>query len=132
HCSGIGTQTDWQSGSALGSPRQTPPEQVSLLVQALPSSQGALLGVKVHPVPLQASLVQTLPSLQVNAMPAQTPLAQVSLRVQRLPSLQGAVLGVKVHPEPLQTSLVQTLPSLQANEIPAMTPLEEVLSWVQR
>src|SRR6266550_3533653 len=78
--------------------RQTPPEQVSLLVQALPSSQGALLGVKVHPVPLQASSVHTLPSSQVNAVPEQTPLAHVSLRVQRLLSLQGALLGGKLHP----------------------------------
>src|SRR6266550_2068925 len=106
--------------------RQTPPEQVSLLVQALPSSQGALLGVNVHPVPLQASSVQTLPSLQVNAMPAHTPLAQVSLRVQRLPSSQVAVLGGNVDPVPLQASLVHTLPSSQVNAIPEQTPLAHV------
>ena len=116
----------------LEPPRQTPPEHVSLLVQALPSSQGALLGAKVHPVPLQASSVQTLPSLQVNAMPAHTPLAQVSLRVQRLPSSQEAALGVKVHPEPLHASLVQTLPSSQVNGVPEQTPLAHVSLRVQR
>jgi hypothetical protein len=77
-------------------PAQTPPAQVSLVVQALPSSQGAVLLVCVQPVAgLQASSVQTLPSSQLGGdPPTHTPAEQVSLIVQALPSLHEAVLLV--------------------------------------
>ena len=61
-----------------GPPWQLPPAQVSLVVQALPSSQGAALLVFTQPVAwLQMSVVQTLLSLQSGGgPPAQLPPAQ--------------------------------------------------------
>lgn len=77
-------------------PKHVPPAHVSPVVQALPSSQGAVLLVCVQPVAgLQASSVHTLPSSQLGAgPPRQVPAEQVSLVVQALPSLQGAALLV--------------------------------------
>jgi len=75
-------------------PRQTPPVQVSLVVQASPSSQGLVLFTCVQPSAWsQASSVHPLPSLQSGGgPPTQAPSAHVSLVVQALPSSQAAVL----------------------------------------
>ena len=101
---------------------QVPPEHVSPVVQALPSSHAAVLFVKTHPVAgTQLSVVQTLLSLQAS-VPApgwQLPPPQVSPVVQALPSSQATVLFVKTHPVAgLHVSVVQTLLSLQAS-VPA-------------
>src|SRR5205823_12866872 len=64
-------------------PTHCPPAQVSCVVQALASSQGALLAVCTHPVSgRQASLVQRLPSSQLRGVPTHRPPAQVSAVVQ--------------------------------------------------
>src|SRR5262249_21023240 len=70
-------------------PTQAPPEQVSLVVQALPSSHGLELGVKTHRPPWQASDVHGFPSLHWEfcvhsvqleiGVPPQTPAEQTSL-----------------------------------------------------
>jgi hypothetical protein len=102
-------------------PTQIPPEQVSLVVHALPSLQGAVLLTCVQPeAGLQASSVHTLPSLQLGgAPPTQMPPAQVSLVVQALPSLHESVLLVCVQPDAgLQASSVHTLPSSQLGGAP--------------
>jgi hypothetical protein len=104
--------------SQLGAvpPTHTPPEHVSPVVQALPSSQGAVLLVCVQPVAgLQASSVQTLPSSQfVGAPLTHTPPEHVSPVVQALPSLQGAVLLGLLQNPAVHTSSVQGSPSLQS------------------
>jgi len=102
-------------------PTQTPPEQASPVVQALPSSQEAVLFTCVQPVAgLQASSVQTLASSQFGAVPpTQVPPEQASPVVQALPSLQDAVLLVCVHPVTgLHESSVQGLPSSQLGPAP--------------
>src|SRR5439155_1449397 len=58
--------------SQLGArpPTHTPPPHASLMVQAFPSSHGAVLFVWTHPVVgLQLSSVQGLPSLQFRGVP---------------------------------------------------------------
>jgi hypothetical protein len=90
--------------------------QMSRSVQALPSSQGAVVGMFVQPSPgTQPSMVHWLPSSQLGPPePAQVPDAQVSFVVQALPSSQDCVLFVWTQPvEGLHASFVQTLPSLQ-------------------
>src|SRR5438093_10959314 len=83
-----------QSGAAPRTP--APPAQVSLVVQALASSQGDVLLAWTHPVcGSQVSSVQTFASSQEPGLfgePAQMPLLQVSFEVQALASSQGAVL----------------------------------------
>src|SRR6266849_2108169 len=99
-----------------GPPTHVPPEHVSLVVQAFPSLQEAVLLVCTQPVAgLQLSSVQTLLSLQLGAgPPTQAPPLQVSLVVQAFPSLQGAVLLVWKHPVAgSELSSVQTSLSLQ-------------------
>src|SRR5947199_4267911 len=55
---------------SAGPPAQLPSLQVSLVVQALPSVQGAVLFVCTQPVDgLQVSSVQTLPSSQLGGAP---------------------------------------------------------------
>src|SRR5439155_192593 len=109
-------------GTVAGAPPvQAPPLQVSLVVQALPSLQGAVLLTWTQPVEgLQVSSVQTLPSSQVGGgPPTHRPPLQASLVVQALPSLQGAVLLVCTQPvDGLQVSSVQTLPSSQLGGAP--------------
>jgi len=115
-------------------PTQTPAEQVSLVVQALPSLQGAVLLVKTHPVAgAQVSSVHGLLSLHTSAAPpTHTPAEQVSFVVQALPSLHGAVLLVKTHPVAgAQESSVQTLLSLQVIPVPAHTPAVHTSPLVQ-
>ena len=114
-------------------PTQAPSWQVSLAVQGLPSSQGAvLLLCRQPPAPSQVSSVQGLPSSQMN-WPAQTPPWQVSLTVQVLPSSQGAALFVWVQPlAGLQPSSVQALPSLQSGAgPPTQAPARQVSPVVQ-
>jgi hypothetical protein len=99
-----------------GPPAQLPPLQVSLVVQASPSSHGALLLVLTQPLAgLQLSSVHTLLSLQFGGgPPRQEPPLQVSLVVHALPSLHGALLLACTHPMAgLQLSSVQTLLSSQ-------------------
>src|SRR5438046_1197920 len=103
-------------GTLAGAPPvQAPPLQVSLVVQALPSLQGAVLLTWTQPVEgLQVSSVQTLPSLQLGAgPPTHRPPLQASLVVHSLPSLQAAALVVWSQPvSGLQLSSVPGLPSL--------------------
>jgi hypothetical protein len=56
-------------------------------------------GAKVQvPSPLQVSVVQAIPSLQVYAVPPHTPAPlQTSFFVQSLPSLQAVPLAVGLH-----------------------------------
>ena len=77
-----------------------PPPQVSLVVHAFPSLQGAVLFVYTQPLAgLQLSSVQSLPSLQTSGAPlTQDPLAHVSLVVHASWSSQDAVLFVCVQP----------------------------------
>ena len=86
----------WPS-SQLGAapPTQDPALQVSLVVHALPSSQGAVLGVCAHPLAgLQLSSVHGLPSLHGKGLPAvQAVPTQVSPKVQTLPSVQSAAVA---------------------------------------
>src|SRR5207249_2424340 len=111
-----------QGGTVVAPPPvQVPPLQVSLVVQALPSLQGAVLLVWTQPVARsQPSSVQPLPSLQFGAgPPMQRPPLQASLVVQALPSLHGAVLLVCAQPvDGLQVSSVQRLPSSQLGAAP--------------
>ena len=95
-------------------PTQLPPEQVSLVVQALPSLQGFVLSTCAQPLAgLQLSSVQRFPSLQSGAgPPTQDPPEQVSLVVQAFPSLQGSELLVNTQIPPWQESVVQPLLSL--------------------
>src|SRR5437667_352120 len=70
-----------------GPPTQRPPVQVSAVVQAFPSSQGAVFGVLTQPVAgSQESSVHGLPSSQLSAAPTQRPPEQVSAVVQAFPS----------------------------------------------
>jgi len=116
-------------------PTQTPPLQVSDVVQALPSLQGLLLFVCVHPeAGVQLSVVHTLPSSQLGpAPPTQVPPLQVSPVVQALPSLHELLLFVCVHPDAgLQPSVVQTLPSSQLGAgPPTQAPPLQVSAVVQ-
>ena len=75
-------------------PTHVPPEQVSPVVQAFPSSQTAVLFACAQPVAgLQLSSVQGLLSLQVTAVPpTHAPPEHASPVVQAFPSSQAAVL----------------------------------------
>src|SRR6266849_1382115 len=77
HASSVQTLSSSQLGA--GPPTHVPPAQVSLVVQAFPSLQGAVLLVCTQPVAgLQLSSVQTLLSLQLGAgPPTQAPPLQV-------------------------------------------------------
>src|SRR5439155_24612025 len=95
-----------------------PPEQVSLVVQALPSSHGTVLGACTQPVAgSHESVVHTFPSSQLRAgPPVHRPLEQVSPVVHALPSSQARVFAACTHPTAgSQESVVQTLPSSQAS-----------------
>jgi hypothetical protein len=99
-----------------GPPWQVPPEQVSPVVQALPSLHAAEFGVFTQPTAgLHESLVQGFASLQLGAAPPwHAPPEQVSPVVQALPSLHGCVFGWLMQPEDgSHESLVQGFVSLQ-------------------
>src|SRR5438046_5498425 len=107
---------------AVPPPVQVPPLQVSLVVQALPSLQGAVLLTWTQPVEgLQVSSVQTLPSSQEGAgPPTHRPPLQASFVVQRLPSLQGAALLVCTQPVAwLQPSSVRAYAPSQGGVAPS-------------
>ncbi len=90
-------------------PTQEPPEQISLVVQALPSLQALVLAGCVQEPPEQTSLVQPLPS-----------------------SAQASVLGALTHaPKPLQESFVQGLLSLQAGSLVLGTHEHRLLVFTQ-
>jgi hypothetical protein len=114
-------------------PLQYPPAHTSLVVQAEPSSQLAVLFACVQPLTAsQASSVHGLPSSQLTLVPLQAPAAQTSLAVQTEPSLQLALLFAWVQPlAVLQASFVQTLPSSQLMVVPRQTPLEQTSLAVQ-
>src|SRR5439155_1599962 len=98
-------------------PVQEPPVQVSPVVHASPSSQGAALGVCTQPVSgRQASSVQTLPSSQLRGDPTHLPPAQVSPVVHASPSSQGFVLKPvnRQTPAASQAASLQMLPAGQA------------------
>ena len=123
--------------SQLGAapPTHAPPEQVSGVVQALPSLQEAVLFEWVQPVAgLQLSSVQTFPSSQLGAAPpTHAPAEQVSPVVHALSSLQALVLFVCVQPVvSLQLSVVQGLLSSQLGALPPVqTPAWQVSPVVQ-
>ena len=90
---------------------QLPAEQMSPIVQALPSEQTLLFGVNAQPPTLlQLSVVHGLLSLHCWPGPeTQLPAAHVSGVVQSLPSEQGSVLLAWTQPVvALHESLVQS------------------------
>jgi hypothetical protein len=111
------------SSHAAGAPLlQTPPPQVSPVVQAFPSSHGNVLFVKTQPEPgLHVSVVQRSLSSQAS-VPApvwQLPPAHVSPVVQAFPSSHGNVLFVNTQPVAgLHVSVVQAFPSLHVSGTP--------------
>ena len=121
--------------SGAGPPAHTPPAQASEVVQALPSSHGAVLSLNTQPVAgLQESSVQRFPSEQTRiAPPAHAPPLQVSDVVQALLSLQGAVFSAWTHPViGSHESSVQILSSSQLGALPPThTPLAQVSAVVQ-
>jgi hypothetical protein len=105
-------------------PVQTPVWQVSVCVQAFPSSQAFVLFVKTQPdVRVQVSVVHGLRSLQTIPTPVQEPPPQVSPVVHSLPSSQAFVLLVKTQPVAgLHVSVVQSLVSSQTTPVPVQVP----------
>ena len=74
-----------------------PPLQTSPVVQALPSSQEAVLSVCVQPVAGVAGVVGAavaVVAVRAAAPPTQTPPLQVSAVVQALPSVQLVPFGL--------------------------------------
>jgi hypothetical protein len=122
------------SSQVSGVPVQTPPWQISLPVQTLPSLHDVPSGAGVFEHPeagSQASVVHALASLQLSAAPAlHTPLWQVSSPLHTSPSVQGVPFRSGVWRQPRtgwQLSVVQTLASLQLGGVPAVhTPLWQV------
>src|SRR5262245_61324818 len=84
-------------------PTHRPNWQVSVRVQALPSSQGVPVGATVLGEQVPLSGLQT-PMIWhwstdghvMGLLPTQAPFWQVSVRVQALSSLQGVLLGAPV------------------------------------
>lgn len=130
----------------FGVPAQMPLEQISFVVQRLPSSHKAVLFCWTQPsVGLQTAVVQMLPSSgHVIAEPVQMPLLQVSPVVQTLLSLQLAPLTTLAKTQPvagLQESVVQELPSLQVvavnthallthvSVVQALVSLQSAFTW---
>ena len=104
------------SQSGGGPPAHAPPLQVSAVVQALPSSHGAVLLVFTQPVAeSHESSVHTLPSSQSGeGPPTHTPPAHVSAMEHASPSSHAAVLSVFTQPvAESHESSVHTLPSSQ-------------------
>src|SRR5438132_856219 len=119
----------WQASAAVQAvmavPRQPPPSQVSLAVQALPSSQLVpVSGVTVQlDVPLQVRVLHWS-EVQVIAVPTHWPLpSQVSLKVQALPSSQLVpVSGVTVQlAVPLQVRVLH-VSEVQVMAVPSHCP----------
>src|SRR5713101_6070067 len=126
----------WSEVQVMAVPTHWPPlEQVSVKVQALPSSHAApVLGVTVQlAVPLQVRVLHWS-EVQVMAVPTHwPPLEQVSLKVQPLPSSQAApVRGVTVQlAVPLQVRVLHWS-EVQVMAVPThWPPLEQVSLNVQ-
>src|SRR5437899_12557646 len=105
------------SFESLMKPMHLPPEQLSPVVAALPSSHASASFRCTQPTAggVQKSVVQTLASSQFSGVPMQAPRVHVSPAVQTLPSVQGIALKLtNPHvPAPLQALLVQTLAAVQ-------------------
>jgi len=120
---------------------QAPATHLSPVVQALPSSQAALLAVLTQPTPgKQASSVQGLPSSHTTALPGeQLPSAQRSPWVQALPSLQVAPTAkLTAHLPSTQVLTVQGFLSVQSAAllqlqlgVPMHTPAAQVSPLLQ-
>lgn len=112
-----------------------PAWQPSPVLQALPSSQLAVVGAYTQPpVESQLSVVHGLPSLQVTAgPPLQLPPAHVSVLVQALPSLQGMAAAIATQPlAGSHKSKVQGLLSAHARAVPGLQlPPVQTSFWVQ-
>ena len=122
------------SSQLMPVPAQRPAAQRSLLVQAVPSSQGLVLLTWPQPVRgLQESVVQIRESSQfTEAVGVQDPPAHLSPEVQALPSSQVSVLGVMTQPRSeSQYSVVQGLASSQDRAPPAQTPALHLSPLVQ-
>ena len=122
------------SQARAGPPWQFPPPQVSLVVQAFPSSHESVLFVKTQPAAgVHVSVVHGLLSLQTRPAPGwHVPPPQVSPVVHAFASSQAFVLFVKTHPVAgLQLSVVQTLSSLQTIAEPPQAPAEHASPEVQ-
>jgi len=116
-------------------PTQLPFWQVSVVVQTLPSLQGAVVAVNTQPLAaLQLSVVQGLLSVQVCCGPGmQLPPMQPSPALQALRSVQVASLARCTQPVvALHESSVQGLPSWQFWGVPGWhTPSTQVSLVVQ-
>jgi hypothetical protein len=129
------------SSQSVGGPGwQIPPLQLSLLVQALPSSQPpAVLEWSQVPVGRQMSLVQALPSSQLALFPwqppwpVQTPSSHWSGSSPGLPLSQVAVLVALAQPDAgRHWSSVHGLPSSQSSAGPGpQLPPAQVSPTVQ-
>jgi hypothetical protein len=117
----------------------TPPEQMSLVVQALASLHAEPLGSaapQLSAPSLHDSEQFASPSGPTQGLPPwrlQLPPLQKSAPLQNAKSLQGALLIVKTQPmAELQLSSVQTFPSLQTTGSPGMqAPPEQTSPSVQ-
>src|SRR5215813_7623856 len=101
-------------------PMHTPPEQLSPVVAALPSSQRMPLLRFSQPTVggVQRSVVQGFPSTQFLGVPRQAPAVQVSPTVQALASVHAIPsfrLTEPHTPAPLQALLVQMVVAAQAD-----------------
>lgn len=116
-----GLPSSHKVAGVMALPLQPPPPQVSLAVQALPSSQGTALAALIQPVlGEQLSLVQMFLSSQPTESPPQMPFTHLSFWLQALPSSQGVVLTLNKQPpvSGSQMSSVQELPSAQTFKLP--------------
>jgi hypothetical protein len=90
----------WGAVQMIGVPTQTPPRHMSLVVQGLPSSQGApvtLMGLEQSPVAgsqVPATWHGSSGVHRTGLPPTQVPLWQVSVCVQGLLSLQAVLSGL--------------------------------------
>ena len=129
-------QTLLSSQSSVLPGMQLPPEQVSVVLHALPSVHAAPSALLCwQPATLShVSVVHGLPSLQEMAEPAwHEPPAHTSPTVHTLPSSHGAMLLVLVQPLPAsQLSVVHGLPSSQVlGAVGVHTPPLQVSPTVQ-
>src|SRR5438093_11662514 len=105
------------SFASLVKPMHLPPEQLSPVVAALPSSHASALARCTQPTAggVQKSVVHTLASSQFAGVPRHAPRVHVSPTVQTLPSVQGIAskLTNPHFPAPSQALLVQTVAAVQ-------------------
>jgi hypothetical protein len=124
-----------ESSQLSAVPTQTPLEQASPVVQAVPSEHVVPLARLTcpHTPAAQLSVVQEFPSSQLSGVPPHVPLVHTSPVVQRLPSLQVVPLTTltKPHVPAVQLSVVHALPSSQTIGVPAQTPDAQLSPVVQ-